>query len=105
MTEEQRHHGAERDPECPPQLCSAACAATDESDAGEHNGLRQDLQRYRAAHCKKDCGKAAIGYSRTLHSSTRRFDPKRQRTQLSDAPLLAMSSVASSDGCSGCAAG
>src|SRR5215831_5748606 len=59
MTEEQRHHGAERDPECPPQLGSAACAATDESDAGEDNGLRQDLQRYRAAHCKKDCGKAA----------------------------------------------
>src|SRR6516162_8520961 len=98
MTEEQRHHGAERDPECPPQLCSAACAATDESDAGEHNGLRQDLQRYRAAHREKDCGKAAHRILPNRAFLNAPSDPKRQRTQLPDAPLLAMLSGASSDG-------
>jgi len=56
VAKEQRQHGAERDPERPPELGQAPRAATDDADASQHNRLRYDLQRHRAGHCKKDCG-------------------------------------------------
>src|SRR5215469_1654613 len=59
MTEEQRDHCAERDPERPADLARLARAAIEKADAGEHNRLCQDLHRDRAAHRKEDRGQPA----------------------------------------------
>src|SRR5262245_20489786 len=55
MAKEQRHHGAERDPEHAPKLARTPQAATDDAESGQHNSLCHDLQGHRAAHHKKDC--------------------------------------------------
>jgi hypothetical protein len=38
VAEKQRHHGAERDPERPPEFGRAERAVTDKADAGQQNG-------------------------------------------------------------------
>src|SRR6516165_7115046 len=98
VAKEQRHHGADRDPECPPELGRAPRAATDEADAGEKNGLCHDLQRHRAAYYKKNCGEPAHRRLPNRAFPRRSLFGYRQRTQLTDAPLAAVSSLASLGG-------